>query len=132
MNKPNPPLPRSNVDLVGAFFAALNAGDFDAAAAVVGDDFVNHRAGTRGREAFLASMKTMATSLEGLRFDLADCFGDGDKVCVRFVAHGRWVGPLFGQPPTHKQSVQHGQAVYRVVDGRLVESWNVSLPRVDA
>lgn len=128
----NKPVNSPNADLVAAFFAAINDRDFDAAGALVDVDFVNHRAGTRGREAFLQTMKTMATSLEGLRFDLADCFGADDKVCVRFVAHGRFVGPLFGQPPSGKPSTQQGQAVYRVVDGRLVESWNVSLPRVDA
>jgi predicted ester cyclase len=47
----------------------------------------------------------------------------GDKVVTRFTINGRQEGEFAGIPSTSKFARVTATGIYRVVDGRIVESW---------
>jgi Predicted ester cyclase len=86
-------------------------------------DFVNHLAGTRGREAFVRTAKALSEAFADLHFTVEDVFGEGDKVAARWTLRGRHVGPWQTYAPTGKLSEQRVNVIYRVQNGKLAESW---------
>lgn len=52
-----------------------------------------------------------------------DVIAEGDKVAVRWSMQGTHKGQLMGIPPTGKEVNITGQAIYKIVDGKIVEEW---------
>jgi steroid delta-isomerase-like uncharacterized protein len=114
--------------LTQSFYDAVNAGDMDAAMALVAEDFVDHeefpgipptRDGVRqffemSREAF-----------PDLRMDVDDILVDGDKVAVRMHMSGTHKGDFMGMPASGRRFSIAGIDVLRVVDDKAVEHWGV-------
>ena len=57
------------------------------------------------------------------RFDIEELIAQGDRVYVRWRQQGSHRGSIGGEPPTGAPLTEIGSAVYRVVDGRIVEYW---------
>jgi predicted ester cyclase len=57
------------------------------------------------------------------RFDIEELIAQGDRVYVRWRQQGRHRGSILGEAPTGATLTEIGSAVYRVVDGRIVEYW---------
>jgi steroid delta-isomerase-like uncharacterized protein len=57
------------------------------------------------------------------RTEIEDVIADSDKVVIRWTGHGTNTGPFMGMPPSGKPTTVTGIDIYRVVDGRVVESW---------
>jgi predicted ester cyclase len=57
------------------------------------------------------------------RFDIEELMAQGDRVYVRWRQQGTHRGSIGGEPPTGAPLTEIGSAVYRVVDGRIVEYW---------
>jgi predicted ester cyclase len=84
------------------------------------------------------SIPGLAPGLEGVKQSFAifynatpdgyhtieDMIAEGDKVVVRITARGTHTGDLFGIPPTSKQLMMTGIAIYRIAGGRIVERWS--------
>ncbi|MFG3703403.1 ester cyclase [Micromonospora sp. NPDC047670] len=52
-----------------------------------------------------------------------EILGSGDKVYARWTQRGHHVGEVDGRAPTGAPVTQLTSAVYRVVDGLIVEYW---------
>ena len=48
---------------------------------------------------------------------------EGDKVVVRFRASGTQKGAFQGIPPTGRQIIMTGAAIYRIAGGKIAEDW---------
>jgi predicted ester cyclase len=60
-----------------------------------------------------------------LKFELLDVLVDGDKVVLRWASHATFRGKL-GAVAGHGQPVTvHGTSIFRVQDGKIIESWDV-------
>jgi len=57
------------------------------------------------------------------RFDVDEFIAQGDRVYVRWRQRGSHLGSIDGEAPTGAPLTEIGSAVYRVVDGRIVEYW---------
>ena len=57
------------------------------------------------------------------RFDVEELIAQGDRVYVRWRQQGTHRGSIDGESPTGAPLTEIGSAVYRVVDGRIVEYW---------
>jgi predicted ester cyclase len=57
------------------------------------------------------------------RFDIEELIAHGDRVYVRWRQQGSHQGSIDGESPTGASLTEIGSAVYRVVDGRIVEYW---------
>ena len=59
----------------------------------------------------------------GYWLEAQDTLVDGDKITVRFDAHGTHKGELMGIPPTGKTVKFEGIIIYQLADGKIVNHW---------
>jgi steroid delta-isomerase-like uncharacterized protein len=57
------------------------------------------------------------------QFNIDEMVAEGDRVAVRWTFTGTHKGEFMGIPPTNKKITAWGIEIYRVVDGKFVESW---------
>ena len=50
---------------------------------------------------------------------------EGDHVVTRWVSEGTQSGPLLGRPPTNEAVKVHGITISRILDGKIVEDWEI-------
>jgi steroid delta-isomerase-like uncharacterized protein len=80
--------------------------------------------GTPGR-----TIPRFRTAFPDLHFAIEDIFADGDKVVVRWTAHGTHrgdieiVGSAGTIPPTGKQVTFFGIDIFHIAGDKLVEGW---------
>jgi steroid delta-isomerase-like uncharacterized protein len=117
----------STPTLVTDFYERIwNAGDEQAAATLLADDFVfrgSLGSESRGRDAFLDYVRSVRGSLEGYRCDILDCVSEDERAFARMLFSGRHVGPFRGRRPTGKQVEWHGAALFSFQAGVIAELW---------
>jgi len=57
---------------------------------------------------------------------IEDIIAEGDKVWVRLAYTGTHTGEFFGLAPTGKKITSKAVDIYRIVNGKLAEYWNVT------
>jgi steroid delta-isomerase-like uncharacterized protein len=105
----------------------LVRGRFDHAQELVGPSFTIDRSAVpetiSGPEGLHRQMDMLKEAFPDLEFTIADVFGDGDKVAVRFVVPGTHKNSFAGIPATGRRVTWKGIAIYRVADSRVQEAW---------
>jgi steroid delta-isomerase-like uncharacterized protein len=107
-------------------YAAWNAHDADAVAAVFADDAVVREIGgvgeTRGRAAVRARAEALLTAFPDLRLERLELIIDGERHADRWVLTGTHRGPLLGLAPTGRRVRVEGATFTRLgPDGLVVE-----------
>jgi hypothetical protein len=54
-----------------------------------------------------------------------EMIAEGDRVMVRWTFRGTHQGNYMGIPPTHQPLTFSGIYIFRIVDGRIIEVWNL-------
>ena len=118
-----------NKAIVRRFMEAYNKRNLDIFDELVATDYFDHVFEQQGREA-LKQLFTMA--FEGFPDwyeSIEDIIAEGDKVWVRVKATGTHTGEwnLFGVPlpPTGEKVTMMMVFIWRIVNGQLVEGWEV-------
>ena len=98
-------------------------------------DYVNRNLQLRGLESFKQFMTRIYKGFPDWHETIEDITAEGDKVWVRFKVTGTHTGeyrgylPLIGKKitlaPTGKKITFTGVIIYRIVNGKVVESWAV-------
>jgi steroid delta-isomerase-like uncharacterized protein len=105
----------------------LGTGDWSAAALVLQPDVVMYHPSApepvRGLEAVQGFLGVFRTGMPDLSLSADDVAGDGDRVAVRWSAHGTHTAEMFGIPPTNKRLDIHGISFFRFADGKIAEDW---------
>jgi steroid delta-isomerase-like uncharacterized protein len=57
---------------------------------------------------------------------IEDIIAEDDKVWVLLTYSGTHIGEFMGLPPTGKKITSKGVDIYRIVNGKLAEYWNVT------
>ena len=109
-----------------ATYAAWNAHDADAVAAVFAEDAVTRESGRpdelRGRAAIRERAAAMLAAFPDFRLERMTLVIDGDRHADRWVMTGTHAGELFGIPPTGKGVRLEGATFTRLgPDGLVVE-----------
>ena len=117
------------IELVLAYYAAFNRGDWDGMLARVADDVahdINQGPRETGRDAFAAFLQRMARSYrEQLRDIVVLANEEGTRVAAEYVVHGEYLADDTGLPPARGQKyVLPGGAFFDVRDGRLARVTN--------
>lgn len=76
-----------------------------------------------GPQGVMETVRVYRTAFPDQRFSLEETIVAGDKVVVRWTVTGRHTGPLRELPPSHRAVTLTGLSVFRVADGKIVESW---------
>ena len=58
-----------------------------------------------------------------MKFTIEDLFADGDKVVLRWTWQATHSGSFRGFAPTGQRVTNTAIVIYRLLDGKVVESW---------
>lgn len=94
--------------------AIWNEHNLDSLAEYVGGDLLEES--KDHIEQFLTAFPDNQVTIE-------DLFGEGDKVVARLLATATNTGPFAGNPPTDKKVEIRSIRIYRIADGKIVETW---------
>ena len=78
--------------------------------------------GREGRKMFYSAF---ISAFPDIHLHIDDLLAEGDRVVLRWSAHGTQTGELMGIPPTGKQVNMSGIAIDRFENGQSVEHWEV-------
>jgi steroid delta-isomerase-like uncharacterized protein len=79
-----------------------------------------------GRDEYVRVCKFLRESFPDVNITIEDLVVEGDKVVMRYTERGTLSGrPFLGIEPAGQRYAKPGTTVYRVVDGRLAQSWGV-------
>lgn len=112
------------IALIQRYYAAFNAGDWEAMLACLTDDVahdLNQGAREHGREAFRAFLARMNKSYaERLEKIVVMATADGNRAAAEYEVHGSYLADDEGLPPAHGQRyVLQGGAFFDIRDGRI-------------
>ncbi len=110
-------------------YQLINAGDLDAFADLLADDFVEHEE-TPGlaptKEGVKSFFQMQLAAFPDLRMSVEDVVADGPKVVARVRYTGTQRGGFMGMPATDKSAdVQLIDIFQFDADGRVAEHWGV-------
>ena len=89
-------------------------------------DYINHAATSDispDLEGYKHRLGYMMAAFPDLNIAIEDVFSERDKVAVRLTVRGTHKDNYMGVPPTDKQATWTAIAIYKLVDGQIVERW---------
>lgn len=116
-----------NKTAVRDFFAALEANDAGALDHLVDEAYIDHLPGQApGRANLKQYIATLHRGISGLSMPILYIVAEEDKVAVLNKVLGSHSGELLGYPPSGSRVDIMAFQLYRLVDGRLAEHWEVA------
>ena len=86
--------------------------------------FIDHSpAGARSNADAVGILKIVEGQFSDLKIEVLDVFGEEDMVATRILYQGIHAGTCMGIPATGKHISFEALENFRVVDGKIVESW---------
>ena len=105
----------------------MSNGNLAVADELIDPDFVLHLPGSqgplRGTEGPKRAAESFRAGFPDFRMSVEDVICEGDKVAVRVKQQGTHNGIFQGIHPTGKQVNVAATAIFRVVEGKIVEEW---------
>ena len=92
---------------------------------LVAEEYVDHT-GVPDREAYRQLIVESRAAFPDLLLTIEDEIVEGDRWVGRFRWSATHLGDFMGLPATGKSISIEAIGILRIVDGRLVERWNVS------
>lgn len=115
---------QENKQLVVDFYAALERGDYDAAAAMCHPDFVFYNqvdTPRHGVEGFIEAEKKHLDCFEGFTMKVVDAVAEGDRVAAYVDFEGPQTRPFYGIEPSGRRLHMSMLNLFTVKDGRFIE-----------
>ena len=112
-----------NKAIVRRFIEAYNQRNLDLFDDFVAPDFVDHVHQQQGLESLKKIFNIAFIGMPDLHETIEDIIAEGDKVWARLTYTGTHTGDWFGLAPTGKKVTINLFAIYRIVDGKIVEGW---------
>jgi steroid delta-isomerase-like uncharacterized protein len=109
------------------FEEAWNRGELNTVYEIFDARHVSHGVGVElpdGPDGFKQLIAVYRAAYPDIHFTVEDQLAEGDKVAIRWSATGTHEGELMGIAPTGKQVTLTGMAISRIVDGKIMETWN--------
>jgi NADH dehydrogenase len=110
------------------FVEAFAAGDTAVLEEIVREDLVDHNAlpGQQpGRRGLLDAVAAYRTAFPDLAITVEQVVAQGDAVVQYGAISGTNTGPVMGQPATGRRATFPYMDLYRIADGRIVETWHL-------
>lgn len=112
---------------VATFYGRIwNAGDLDAASALLTDAFeFRGSLGTelQGRAEFLEYVRSIRSALGDYHCEILECVTEGDRAFAQMRFAGRHIGVFRGFPPTGKPVQWSGAALFRFEGPAIAQLW---------
>lgn len=81
--------------------------------------------GMQGTAALKQALRAMRNAFPDLRVQIEELVAEQDKVVARFAYSGTHRGPFMRRQPSGRHLRWTGVAIYRIVDGAIVEEWAI-------
>ncbi len=114
-----------NKAIVRRFIEAYNKHDLSSIDEFVAPDFVDHSHKT-GREGIKQLFGMAFKAFPDWHETIEDIIAEGDKVWIRAKSTGTHTGEFMGIAPTGKKITTEMVDIFRIVNGKLAEYWNVT------
>jgi len=114
-----------NKALIRRLFEAYNKQNLDVLDELFVPEYVDHVLQLRSLESFKQFSTKFYKGFPDTHSTIEDIIAEGDKVWTRFTVTGIHKGEYRGVPPTGKEIVIRCVDIYRIVDGKIVESWSI-------
>lgn len=88
-------------------------------------DYLGHLSGQQPQslDDLMALERGFAAAFSNISYNVEDLFAVGDRVVLRVTTRATHTGVFHGVEPTDRQVTITGIVIYRIVDGRIAESW---------
>jgi steroid delta-isomerase-like uncharacterized protein len=108
----------------------FNQGDWTVSQETLADDYTAYYGAEGkanvGRDEYVRVCRFLRRSFPDVHITIEDLVAEGEKVVMRYTERGTLTGrPFLGIEPSGQRYAQPGTTVYRVVDGRVAQSWGV-------
>jgi predicted ester cyclase len=105
-------------------FEEADRRNFDAFDEILAADYRRNgeAVGREGAKAYSAAVRHVIPDMETT---VADVLVDGDRVAIRYTWRGTHLGETQGIPPTGRQVASAGLSIYRFVDEKIVDEWDI-------
>ncbi|HYU39373.1 MAG TPA: ester cyclase [Acidimicrobiia bacterium] len=108
----------------------FNRGDWTVCESTLADDYTAYYGAEGkanvGRDAYVKVCKFLRQSFPDVGITIEDLIVEEDKIVMRYTERGTLTGqPFLGIEPAGQRYDKPGTTVYRVVNGRLAQSWGV-------
>lgn len=114
-----------NTEIVYSFFKeGYESKNYELVMTYLADDYIDHSpAGARGNSQAVEILKIVANQFSDLSVQILDIFADKDMVATRVLYEGIHSGVCMGITATGKKISFEALENFKVVDGKIVESW---------
>ena len=113
-----------NKAIVRRFVEAYNKGNLDLLDDLVAPDYVDH-AHQLSPEGLKQVIRMALKAFPDYHETIEDIIAEGDKVWIQVTATGTHTGEYMGIAPTGKKITMMFADVFRIVNGKIVEYWEV-------
>jgi steroid delta-isomerase-like uncharacterized protein len=117
---------KENVDIVSRFIKAINSHDISSVEDIVAPDYVDHSRQLHGPEGARQFLSMIFRSFPDFHMQIEDLISEGDKVWFRITITGTHIGDFMGAPPTGNKFVEPAVMIFRMKDGKAIETWAVA------
>jgi steroid delta-isomerase-like uncharacterized protein len=103
-----------------------NQGNVELAEQFFADTYMHHDPASpqvRDRAGLQAALRAFRIGCPDLHITTDDLVAEGDRVAKRWTYHATHTGDLSGLPPTGRRITMSGLEMFRLADGKIVESW---------
>jgi len=114
-----------NKEIVRGFIDSYNARKLDLVDNFVSSNYIDHEKNI-GREGLKQLIAMGINAFPDWYETVEDIIAEGDKVWVLLTYTGTHKGEFMGLAPTGKKIESKAVDIYRIVDGKLAEYWNVT------
>jgi len=115
-----------NKSIIRRWFEAENKKDLASLDEFVATDFVDHTHQLRGREEYKQFITAIGKGFPDFHETIKDIIAEGNKVWVFFEITGTHTGEWMGLAPTGKKIRVRLVEIFRIVDDKVAEEWEVS------
>lgn len=118
---------QENKELVQRFIREANGNNYDRVAELVTADYTRHDPDTpgdeRGPEPFVEALRQLHEAFPDSAVHVGEIVAEGDLVAFQGTMTGTHEGVFRGVEPTHETIEIPGNAMHRISDGRIAETW---------
>ena len=115
----------TNTEIVNRFFKeGYENKNYAEVIDIVAEDYIDHSpAGARSNAQAVEILKIVAGMFSDLSIKMLDIFAENDLVATRVLYDGVHSGECMGIPATGKRLSFEALENFKVVNGKIVESW---------
>lgn len=117
---------RVNKTIVCRLYEAVNTQDLSSLKDFIASDFIDHSRKIHGLEALKRFGTMIFNAFPDFHETMEDIIAADNKVWVRNTITGTHLGEFRGIAPTGKTFTETSVDIFRIVNGKLIEGWNVT------